>query len=96
MVMLDRPRIEVDFNEMVAQDLVLLSREDVKRDSSGELIEMQVGLRVYLYAEDADEGGVPCFLLATGIVERHNPDERPYPLAWRSVRWRCRIDMWES
>ena len=79
---LDRPRIEVDFNEMVAQDVVLLSREDAKRDSAGNVIELRVGLRVYLYMEE---------LLATGIVELNDAG------GWSShVRWRCRIDKWES
>ncbi len=91
MVELDRPRILVDFNEMVEEDVVLLSREDVRFDSSGSLVEFRLGLRVYLYAEDADDTGVPCHLLATGIVERNDADD------WSSsVRWRCRIDQWES
>ncbi len=88
---LDRPRIEVDFNEMVAQDVVLLSREDTQRDSAGKVIEMSVGLRVHLYMHDSDENDVPCFLLATGLVEINDA------AGWSShVRWRCRIDKWES
>lgn len=79
---LDRPRIVVDFNEMVERDVVLLSREDTRRDSSGNVIELRVGLRVYLYMEE---------LLATGIVELNDA------AGWSShVRWRCRIDKWES
>jgi hypothetical protein len=91
MVELDRPRLLVDFNEMVEEDVVLLSREDTRRDSSGNLVELRVGLRVYLYTEDADDSGAPCHLLATGIVELNDADD------WSSsVRWRCRIDQWES
>jgi hypothetical protein len=88
---LDRPRIKVDFNEMVEQDVVLLSREETKRDSSGNLIELRPGLRVHLWAADADEEGFPRLLLATGIVELNDSDD------WSSsVRWRCRIDQWEA
>lgn len=90
MTELDRPRILVDFNEMVRPDVVLLSREDSKRDSSDQLVQMQSGLRVYLYARDADETGSPRLLLATGIVEANDAKD------WSSsVRWRCRIDKWE-
>lgn len=91
MVKLDRPRIAVDFNEMVDEDVVLLSREDSKRDSSGALVPLRAGLRVFLYMEDADESGSPRNLLATGLVERNDADD------WSSsVRWRCRIDGWDS
>lgn len=91
MVELDRPRILVDFNEMIEEDVVLLSREDTRRDSSGNRVEIRAGLRIYLYAVDANDSGAPCHLLATGIVERNDADD------WSSsVPWRCRIDQWES
>lgn len=91
MLKLDRPRLAVDFNEMVEKDVVLLSREDSKQDSSGNLVELSEGLRVFVYMEDADESGVPRNLLATGLVERNVAND------WSSsVRWRCRIDRWES
>jgi len=91
MIGLDRPRILVDFNEMTDENVVLLSREDTRLDSSGSLVALCAGLRVYLYAEDADENGAPCHLLATGIVERNDADD------WSAaVPWRCRIDQWES
>lgn len=91
MVEKDHPRILVDFNEMVEQDVVLLSREDTRRDSSGDLVELRAGQRVYLYQEDSDDSGAPCRLLATGLVELNDADD------WStSVRWRCRIDQWEG
>ena len=87
---LDRPRIGIDFNEMVGQDLVLLSRDDQRTDSSGAVIELSPGLRVHLYDDDTDDQGNPSFLLATGLVERNTADD------WsRDVRWCCRIDNWE-
>jgi hypothetical protein len=88
---LDRPRIQVDFNAMVEQDLVLLSREDEKRDSAGDVIQLSEGLRVYLYMPDADDDGVPRDLLATGVVELNRAQD------WSaSTRWCCRIDEWEQ
>jgi hypothetical protein len=87
---LDKPRLVVDFNEMVADDLVLLARDDEKRDSSGAMISLSEGMRVHLYMDDADENGDPGFLLATGIVERNTSE------GWSAgPRWCCRIDRWE-
>lgn len=85
----DRPRIHVDFNEMVSHDLVLLSREDSREDSSGSRVTLSPGLRVYLYDDDHDEHGEPIHLLATGTVEINTHDD------WsRHVKWCCRIDAW--
>jgi hypothetical protein len=86
---LDRPRIIVDFNEMVEQDVVLLAVDDMVVDSSGERLLLREGLRVYLCQEDAGDKGQPTYLLASGIVERHDASD------WsRRARWRCRIDEW--
>jgi hypothetical protein len=88
---LDRPRLRVDFNEMIGENLVLLARDDEKQDSSGATVALSEGARVYLYMEDAAESGASRFLLATGIVEGNTSD------GWSSgVRWCCRIDRWES
>lgn len=85
----DRPRIRVDFNEMVEQDVVLLAKSDEVVDSSGERIVLREGLRVYLYMDDADERGNPRPLLASGVAERNDAND------WsRMARWRCRIDKW--
>ena len=86
---LDRARIRVDFNEMVEQDVVLLSNDEEVLDSSGERIALHEDLRVYLYMDDADEYGKPRYLLASGIVERN------YASDWsKAVKWCCRIDEW--
>jgi hypothetical protein len=88
---LDRPRIVVDFNEMVEQDVVLLSRDDWREDSSGIIVRLRDGLRVFLYMSDASESGEPANLLATGVVEQNDAKD------WSSaVKWRCRIDSWEE
>jgi hypothetical protein len=85
----DRPRIAVDFNEMLEQDLVLLAADDNRVDSNGEIVALREGLRVYLYMDDADTHGNPTYLTASGIVERHVETD------WSArARWRCRIDEW--
>jgi len=56
---MDRPRIYVDFNELLEPDLVLLSKTDVRAElvwGGGCLVE---GLRVYVYEDDTDEHGRP-------------------------------------
>ena len=88
---LDRPRLHVDFNEMIAEDLVLLSRDDSKQDSSGARVHFTEGMRVFLSMQDVDESGAPRHLLATGIVERNDAADWSSP-----VRWRCRIDRWNA
>lgn len=86
---LDRARLRVDFNELVEEDLVLLSVEDEKTDSDGNRVLLKNGMRVYLYMEDADEGGRPTNLLATGVVEENRA------AGWAAhVEWCCRIDGW--
>ncbi len=84
---LDKPRIRVDFNEIVEPDLVLLSAESSNADSNGNTVEIFEGLQVDLYQEDSDENGNPDYLVATGLVERNSAGD------WSShVRWCCRID----
>ena len=79
----------MDFNEMVAKDLVLLATDDVVVDSSGGHVVLREGLRVYLYMHDADENGIPRYLLASGIAEINRASD------WSAkVRWCCRIDEW--
>lgn len=84
---LDQPRIRVDFNEMVEDNLVLLSTEDKALDSAGNSVELAEGREVNVYEEDSDDRGNPDFLVATGLVERNRAQD------WSShVRWCCRIN----
>ncbi|NVB83598.1 MAG: hypothetical protein HOV81_34810 [Kofleriaceae bacterium] len=88
---LDRPRLLVDFNAMVDPDRVLLSREDTKLDSAGNIVELHEGLRVYVYTPDVDDDGTPTNLIATGIVELDRAND------WSArVKWCCRIDRWHA
>ncbi|BAM88767.1 conserved hypothetical protein [Bradyrhizobium oligotrophicum S58] len=80
------PRLYVDFNEMLAPDLVLLSRHGAKRDANGEMIHLYEGLVVAIFSDDLDDQGQPDNLVAVGVVER-NHDE-----GWsKHVKWCCRI-----
>ena len=84
---MDRPRIYVDFNEMLDSDLVLLAKTDEVTDSSGETIQLREGLRVFIYSEDVDHDGKSDNLIAQGIVE---PNIRR---DWSAAaKWCCRID----
>lgn len=84
---MDRPRLYVDFNEMLEPDLVLLSQTDTKVDSSGATIALSEGLRVHVYMDDVDDEGRPDNLVASGLVERH-----PGTGFGQAARWCCRID----
>lgn len=84
---LDKPRLYVDFNEMVEHDLFLLSAGDAKTDSSGASVLMQEGLPVDIYMDDVDEHGRADPLVASGVVEA------AAEISWaRHVKWCCRIN----
>lgn len=86
--MVDRPRIYVGFNEMVEANVVLLSKLDEKRDSSGTIVLLTEGLRVHVYMDDDDEAGLSDPLVAEGVVER-SPGT-----GWTATaKWCCRIDV---
>lgn len=84
-----RARIQVDFNEMVDDDLVMLSRVDACVDSLGNVINLVEGMKVYLYMEDGDLDGTPDNVMADGVVARNRyPDNK-----WAAqVKWWCKID----
>jgi len=87
---MDRPRIPVDFNELVAPDLVLLSKKDAKKDSNGNEVHFREGLRVYVFEMDYDDDGQPVELVANGVAELNTPMVNGN---WtKEVKWCCRID----
>jgi hypothetical protein len=63
------PRIYVDFNEMIEDNLVLLSKADFKLDSDGNVVELKEGMFVKIYSDDLDENNNEDNLIAEGIVE---------------------------
>lgn len=86
-LIMNSPRIYVDFNEMLEDNLVLLSQQDTKQDSSGNIIQLHAGLKVHVYMDDVDQAGQRDNLIADGMVERHPG------VGWGMVaKWCCRID----
>ncbi len=85
---LDSPMLKVDFNEMLDSNLVLLSADDAKLNSRGELVSLHEGLPVTVYMEDTDEDGSVDNLVAKGIVVRNRSE-----VGWASnAKWCCKID----
>ena len=82
------PRIYVDFNEMVSDDVVLLSKTDSKMDSSGHMVTFIEGQAVAVYMDDLDENGNPDPLLADGVAMRNR-----ITAGWGAIaRWVLKID----
>ena len=80
---MDRARIYVDLNEMVTDDIVLLSKDDTKADSMGSIITFYEGLPVSLYSDDASNSGETDNLIFEGIAIKY--DLKSYP-EWRRGR----------
>ncbi|WP_297871506.1 hypothetical protein [uncultured Oscillibacter sp.] len=89
---MEKPRVYVDLNEMVTDDIVLLSKDDAKADSSGGILTFYEGMPVSLYSDDAAPGGETDNLIFEGTAIKY--DLKRYP-AWRHVKWCARID-WNS
>ena len=89
---MDKLRIYVDLNEMVTEDSVLLSKEDTKMDSEGNVVVFYDKMPVFIYSDDGSAAGETDYLLADGIAI--NYDLNDYP-EWKHVKWCVRID-WSS
>lgn len=87
---MDKARIYVDFNEMVDYNTVLLSRDDTKVDSQGNIITFYEGMPVSIYMDDVNNKGEVDNLIAEGIAIKQ--DLSNYPPSWQHVKWCCRID----
>ena len=80
-------RLYVDFNEMIEEDLVPLSKTDFKIDSSGKSIELKEGLKVKIYSDDLSSCHEKDNLIAEGTVELNKHG------GWtEETKWNCRID----
>jgi len=87
---LDRARIRVDFNEMVEEDLVLLSKTDEVSDSGGSTIVLVEGLSLSVYEFNEYENGEKELLLADGVVELNALETNG---EWTSeAKWCLRVD----
>ncbi|MDD5184738.1 MAG: hypothetical protein PHS84_05690 [Paludibacter sp.] len=81
------PGFNVDFSEMIEDNLVLLSETDTIVDSKGKTINLKEGLKVTVYAHDLSSCGKVDPLIAEGIVELNTQG------GWTSgFKWNCRID----
>lgn len=87
---MDKARIYVDFNELVAHDIVLLSKDDTKIDSQGNIITFYEGMSVSIYSDDVSDNGEVDNLIAEGIAIKQDLSNHPN---WQHVKWCCRIDL---
>ncbi len=84
---LNRTRILVDFNELIEENLILLSREDSKLDSMGKLIIFYEEMSIGIYSDDnLDDNGEVDNIIADGIAVRNKTEYYPY------VKWCCLIN----
>jgi hypothetical protein len=81
-----KPRIRVDFNELLDDDLVLLSKTDEREDSEGNRILLSSGAQVSIYEFHQYDNGEKEWLLAEGVVELNTSQEKPV------AKWCCRIN----
>jgi hypothetical protein len=82
-----KPRVYVDFNEMLNTGEVLLSQGDTCNDSSGSTVEFYEGKFVSVYMDDIGEDGAPDNLIADGVAVLNQHNE------WAAVvKWILKID----
>ncbi len=84
-IILDKPRLYVDFNELIEKDLVLLSQNDYKKDSAGNVIHFKEGMEVSIYMDDVNALNEQDNLIAQGRVELNSG-------VFEACKWNCRID----
>ena len=86
---MDKARIYVDLNEMVTDNIVLLSKYDTKVDNRDGIITFYEGMPVSLYSDDMSDSGEIDNLIFEGIAIKY--DLNNYP-SWRHVKWCAHID----
>ena len=87
---MDEARIYVDLNERVDKDIFLLSKEDSKVDSKGNIVTFYENMPILIWSDDCDEEGNPDNLFADAVAIK--ADLRICSV-WSYVKWWCRIDM---
>lgn len=83
---MDKPRIKVDFNELIEKDLVLLSKTDQVEDSAGQKITLQVGKPIAIYEYNHYESGEKEYIFAEGIAVLNEVQVNPI------AKWCCRTN----
>jgi hypothetical protein len=87
-VIVEKPILYVDFNEMLELNLVLLSPADEKADVHGKAVLLREGLEVTVCMDDLDSAGNIDTLVASGVVEMNRST-----VSWAvHVKWCCRLD----
>lgn len=86
---MSKVNIPVDFNEMIDDNIILLSKTDTKFNSRGKPITLYEGMPISIYEESVYEDGEFEYLIAEGTVIKH--DLNKYP-CFPYVKWLCRID----
>ena len=65
---MDKPRVRVDFNDMISSTEVLLSKGGVVIDSAGHETMLYEGASISVYDDDANDAGQKDNLIADGIA----------------------------
>ena len=81
-----RPKIEVNFNEIIGDFEILLSQSDMVIDSKGNKVLLKEGLEIDIFELDYDEQNNRDDIIASGYVTKcTNP-------LYKHVKWCCKID----
>ena len=81
-----KPKIEVNFNEIIDDFKILLSQSDMIIDSEGNEILLKECLEIDIFEPDYDEQNNRDDIVASGFVtECVNP-------LYKQVKWCCKID----
>ena len=83
---MDKARVYVDLNELVEENIVLLSKDDWKTDTNGNQVRLEEGMPISLYSDSAEN----IFLLAEGTVIKYDLQDFG---AWKHVKWCCRFEI---
>ena len=86
---MNEARIYVDLNERVSDDIFLLSKDDTKVDSAGNIVTFHENMPIRIWSDDCDEEGNPDNLIADAVAVKADNSDCP----WSHVKWWCKIDM---
>jgi hypothetical protein len=85
-----KPKLCVDFNELVGEHLVLLSQTDITLDSAGAEVRLHEGLDVLVFEYNEYQDGTSEYLFVEGVAERNNPAVNGN---WtKAAKWCCRFE----
>lgn len=86
---MNKTKVRVDFNELIADNIIMLSQTDTKIDSQGNPVTLYEGMPISIYEESIYGDGEIEYLIAEGTVIKHDFNKYPY---FPYVKWLCRID----